>query len=983
MERITERTLYPPLIGNLSEFGFEGTQETKLSGLYPDITFRTPEDKFIIEVKIGEERKLIEGLAEVYEHARLAETENQLVLVYPPETRSPLVSDIERIALDTKVICLLLTKYWRQKIQSTPRAIFSELSRRIKEHEISPTSVDFVVESLREAVEAFSETLREHEITDLADAVDIVVGRFDLFMALSDVKENEKSLRATSLDMLSYLLVNQILFYHIYSKVSRQKKLPKNRRVDELPLEIQSLSELMDYFKQITDINYKAIYSIEVARHLPSTNEIKTKLNQLIKTIHALKPETVQHDLLGRLFHELLPQKARKILAAFYTKPQAAEILASMCINCRDTTVIDPACGSGTLAVAAYRRKKRLAESLSSKLQTDVDLIHKQFVEHDITCMDVMPFAAHITAVNLSSQTITSKTNHMRVGVGDSLDISSKNITKGVEVQAFTSMVQKTLLEHLGDSQRWASGSVSADGRGRPFTLSKNDCVIMNPPFTDRKRLPTDYRSKLMNKKKLGKLIRLCGSGINLWGYFLALSDLLLKENGSLGAVLPVNLLRGKSTQKIRDYLLGNYRIKYVITSLVDIAFSESAVYRDLLFVAEKSVPSTKETAPANLVAFVFLESSLSNQDLNTSQKLATKILEVQPGNSFHSSEFTVAWVPQKELVKNNKNLMRFLRVTTESQRLDVIDSLLEKIRNISSSKLVEISEGDIIRGFEQSPKGLPQICFVARPIDKARLKRAFLILQGEKPNQIEVGIKNTSLRYIIPNDSFLPALRSLTNLSRFDISGSEDFIIKGQYPNWEDVVNLTEWQGDFDWSIVENKLRNRAGLLFIATRFRPGSSNTHFFAFTRGSPFVTTNKFTLIKVKDSDEAIVQCLLFNSIVTLASVMEYMNTETGGFIEIKHYDLSMFYRFDCEKLNRRVYAGLLALGKELAKVDFPSLSEQLQGRFEPRMRLDKAILAAIGFTYQEIDAMIPKLYVSVSLELNRLQERTSPCDDAEE
>ncbi len=981
MERITERTLYPPLLENLSDIGFGGTQETKLSGQYPDITFWTPQDKFIVEVKIGEEKKLIEGLAEVYEHARLANTENQLVLVYPPNTRSSLVDKVDRIALDTRVTCLILTKYWRQKIQSTPRAIFYELSRRIKEEELSPTSVDFVVESLRDAVEAFSETLREHEISELTNAVDLVVGRFDLFMALSDVKESEQGLRAASLDMLSYLLVNQILFYHIYSKISGQKKLPRNRRVDELPLEIQSLSELMDYFKQITDINYKAIYSIEVARHLPSSNEIKTKLNQLLKAIHALQPETVQHDLLGRLFHELLPQKARKMLAAFYTKPQAAEMLATLCITNRNSTVIDPACGSGTLVVAAYRRKQRLIESLSSKPPQFVDLIHKQFVEHDITCMDVMPFAAHITAVNLSSQTITAKTNRMRVGVGDSLALSNKDLSKGAEIPTFTSIVQKTLVEHLGDSQRWSKGSLSADGRGEPFALVRNDCVIMNPPFTDRKRLPSDYRSKLMDQKRMGKLIRICGSGVNLWGYFLALADLLLKEDGRLGAVIPVNILRGKSTQMIRDYLLVNYRIKYVITSLVDIAFSESAVYRDLLFVAEKN--SQGSEVKDNLVAFVFLKYPLNNQSLSSSQQFGSKILELQPGDTFSSDDFSIVWISQELLIANKKNLMRFLRLTSESQGLDAIEDLLAKIKNLPVTNLIEIADEDVIRGFEQSPRGLPQMCFVARPIDKARLKRAFLVLQHEKASEIQVGIKNTPFQYDVPSDSFLPALRSLTNLQSFNITGSEDFIIKGEYPNWEEVLHLTEWRGDFDWSIVENKLKDRIGLLFIATRFRPGSSNTHFLAFTRDSPFVTTNKFTLIRVKDNDEAIVQCLLLNSIVTIASVIEYMNTETGGFVEIKHYDLSMFYRFDCEKLDSGVFDDLLALGKQLAKVKFPSLVEQLRSRFEPRIRIDKAILSAIGFRDQAVENIILKLYDSVLQLLLKLQERPNSSGNEDE
>lgn len=66
--------------------------------------------------------------------------------------------------------------------------------------------------------------------------------------------------------------------------------------------------------------------------------------------------------------------------------------------------------------------------------------------------------------------------------------------------------------------------------------LKPVDTVIMNPPFTDREKMPRDYREKL---KMLDKLTEKCGSQINLWGYFLALADDLIKDGGKIGAVIP------------------------------------------------------------------------------------------------------------------------------------------------------------------------------------------------------------------------------------------------------------------------------------------------------------------------------------------------------------------------------------------------------------------------------------------------------------
>jgi hypothetical protein len=69
--------------------------------------------------------------------------------------------------------------------------------------------------------------------------------------------------------------------------------------------------------------------------------------------------EQVRYEL---PFHELMPPHIRKLLAAFYTRPQAAELLARLTINDSNAITLDPACGSGTILTSPYRQKKRLHE---------------------------------------------------------------------------------------------------------------------------------------------------------------------------------------------------------------------------------------------------------------------------------------------------------------------------------------------------------------------------------------------------------------------------------------------------------------------------------------------------------------------------------------------------------------------------------------------------------------------------------------------
>ena len=198
-----------------------------------------------------------------------------------------------------------------------------------------------------------------------------------------------------------------------------------------------------------------------------------------------------------------------------------------------DLRILDPACGSGTLLVAAYKRKQTLYTKLYG--YKDLDKIHKQFVEHDITGIDIMPFAAHLSAINLAMQNVEQATDTVRIATQDSLDMAKfiaapRFKRDGLEILPYARAIQLTLNEAFGKLPGvTAKGTLSAEGRGKKFRIEPVDVVIMNPPFSDREKMPKDMREKLKKNEILGNI---CGHQINLWGYFLALAYYLLKENG-------------------------------------------------------------------------------------------------------------------------------------------------------------------------------------------------------------------------------------------------------------------------------------------------------------------------------------------------------------------------------------------------------------------------------------------------------------------
>ena len=82
--RVTERTLYPPLNGYLKELGFFCGSELKDTEGQLDILAIKDDEKYIIEIKIGDsQEKIIQGLAQALGYAKDNDTDNVIVITFP------------------------------------------------------------------------------------------------------------------------------------------------------------------------------------------------------------------------------------------------------------------------------------------------------------------------------------------------------------------------------------------------------------------------------------------------------------------------------------------------------------------------------------------------------------------------------------------------------------------------------------------------------------------------------------------------------------------------------------------------------------------------------------------------------------------------------------------------------------------------------------------------------------------------------------
>ena len=413
MIKVTEETLeqeVAPIIAN--KIGCQWITQGGLEKGQLDILLLINGLKFVLELEIGKGfQKFAQGIVQANLYKEKLKADGIIILMYPEQVRKNITAqqDIIDIALSFNPQALILSSILNDSYREISIVKLAQIIKSYVEKAVLTVSPNLVVNALRDCVQSISLLLRQ-KIGISRPSVDPVVGSFDLFKILAgeDEKVDEKTereLKIATCDLTSYILINQLLLYQL---LRSPLKLPPIK-------DVRSFAELSTIFERVTAKNYRAVYSVDVIQSLPSN--ALPEVNTAILALRTIKPECIPHDLLGRVFHEFLPFETQKLLGAFYTKPIAAEILASITIDRGDEVVIDLACGSGTLAVAAYRQKMIL----------DPNRSHRKIVEEEIIGIDIMPFAAHLAALNLTLQNVLQTTDKTQVGIGNSLYMKPGN----------------------------------------------------------------------------------------------------------------------------------------------------------------------------------------------------------------------------------------------------------------------------------------------------------------------------------------------------------------------------------------------------------------------------------------------------------------------------------------------------------------------------------------------------------------------------
>ncbi|MGB9590021.1 MAG: N-6 DNA methylase, partial [Candidatus Hydrothermia bacterium] len=213
--------------------------------------------------------------------------------------------------------------------------------------------------------------------------------------------------RITRLALL--LLMTKLVFYHALKTKGEHKELPRLI----MPRASLSSMELMEYlwndylYPVINRIDYQTL----LGEHPSFIDKFPFKspfcrefVEELISEITQYDFSEIPHDIVGKIFEDLIEEDRRHQMGQYFTRPDIADLICAYCIRSGHDDVLDAGSGSGTFSVRAYRRKKELIHSQS----------HWDLLQHIWSC-EIAPYPAHLTTLNMVIQELRMESNYPRV----------------------------------------------------------------------------------------------------------------------------------------------------------------------------------------------------------------------------------------------------------------------------------------------------------------------------------------------------------------------------------------------------------------------------------------------------------------------------------------------------------------------------------------------------------------------------------------
>ena len=571
------------------------------------------------------------------------------------------------------------------------------------------------VTQLAQAVQQAPRSLGGADVAaqQLSDALDTAVGRLTpsgrealaKALDLPATKEASSGNRYQVAAKRGVLVVATAMLFHHRVQTHLPAECPEGYDGSWPPLSAPTCAEQdevisahQEAWRGILAVDYKPVF--ETARtalaSIPSNPDTGQAVRVLAQVAGRVSERVsgLRQDLLGRIFHRVLD--TARYDGSFYTSTAAAVLLATLALRDSDADwnnpnaianlrICDPACGTGTLLMAAAERIRDLRAAAAGQFdQEDEELLGLHLVEDVLWGYDVNLTATHMAASTLGM--LSPATRFQRMNVHRTL------------LGIFDGVPYLGSIDFLDGQARLAAWPTITEqvesGEETPLPSAMN-LVIMNPPFT-RDSLRHDQFSRkdeLAIKQREKEVLagqphqaaaRLSGSA----NAFMVLGDKILKQDaGTLAMILPTVIATNPAAFHTRRYLARRFHIDTIVTSHDPdrIFFSENTSIGEILLICRRW--NRDEPKPSTRVINLARNPATPLDALDT----AARIEQASEEDANLPRDFTVQLVDAERIERGDWSAVNFLSPFLVEAYRELIASAIAAAPTVPMNQLADV----------------------------------------------------------------------------------------------------------------------------------------------------------------------------------------------------------------------------------------------------------------------------------------------------
>lgn len=761
-------------------------------------------------------------------------------------------------------------------------------------------------------------SLRDHLDSDpeFKSSFDAWISAQGLEYESADSEDQEK-VRKEFAEQAAYLLINKLIFYKILENAPTYSS-----DIDPLavsPYRVQN--DLEDFFLHIVDeVDFEAIYEHdEIYSEIP-LDPVAEKVREFIIELDERDLSQFDSDVIGQIYEGVIPAERRRELGEYYTPPAICDLITRLTIDDPSDRVLDPACGSGGFLVSAYHRFRELLPEPTGS--------HERIL-NQLSGVEINRFPAHLSAINLAIQDLTSYTREVDIEINDFFDIKR--------------------YKRFQRERATAGGGELEDGVTDQF--GGFDCIVGNPPYIRQENIndKEKVRSHLGSQEVDGEYL---SKRSDIYAYFLTHSFEFLNDGGDLGFITSDRWLDTKYGEDLQQFILENFEIRAIITFERQV-FDDTLVDSSILLLRKQIDTEEREN---NVVKFIRLRDEL---DVNEIASLVEE--DRDPDKMISTDGYRLVTRLQKSLAHQKKWNLFFIAPPIYFELA-------------ASPGVIELEDiADLSFGLKTGANKF----FYAHPEEWDELgiidyTRPVLKSIGQTGNKIRLSKENAAKWRVLDVHALVDeAIHDMDNSLNDDIADRVlDWLIDNGH---EALAEYIQWGKDEEYhqrsSLSSRKVWFDLGELNSPPMFGMMFTWSEHRVIWNEAEAVADNQFyDIYPESELDRMLLSGLLNSRAVWL--ILELLSRRTGNptmtRIQTKVYEYNQFpipnphQMTDSEK--DRIINAFQNLMEKEKSLDKDADAEQKESE---RDQLDRAVLAPIGMEDQldEIKEAVEKLVIS--------------------